>query len=151
MKRFLATISLGLGCLAFAAGAGAQTWERNPYGRRDADDYGRNGYRGYRQSPVDRVLSDLNQAESRAYLDGHERKHFNDAARSLQQFQERWARGKFDNGKLEKAIRNMEHLAQADRVSGWDRDMLARDINELQQFRAGGGYSYGRRYGSFRR
>ncbi len=154
MKRILTTIGLGLGFLAFATGAGAQTWERRHDRDRDRDDnpyYRNNGYTGYRQSPVEQVLSDLNRAESRAYLDGHERKHFDEASRNLQDFQARWASGRFDAGKLDKAIHNIEHLAQADRVRAWDRDTLSRDLNELQQFRAGGGANYDPGYAPYRR
>jgi hypothetical protein len=71
-------------------------------------------------------MSDLSQAASHAYLDGHERKHFDEVAGNLQDFQARWSRGHFDTGKLDKAIHNLEHLAQADRVRGRDREMLTR-------------------------
>ena len=84
-------------------------------------------------------MSDLSQAAERARLDGHERKHFDDVAGNLQEFEARWARGKFDTGKLDKAIHNLEHLAEADRVRGRDRDMLARDVEDLRQFRASRG------------
>jgi hypothetical protein len=81
-------------------------------------------------------MSDLDQAVRHAHLDGHELGHFNEVARSLQEFQSKWARGKFDSGKLDKAIHNLEHLAEADRVRGRDREMLSRDLYDLRQFRA---------------
>ena len=62
-----------------------------------------------------------------------------EVARSLQEFQSRWARGKFDTGKLDKAIHNLEHLADADRVRGRDREILSRDLYDLRQFRASRG------------
>jgi hypothetical protein len=96
------------------------------------------------------VLADLNMAASNARLDGHERKHFDEAARQLEQFEDRWAQGKFDSGKLHEAIEELEHLAKADRVSGRDREILARDSYDLRQFRSTRGrYSdYG--YGDYR-
>jgi hypothetical protein len=117
--------------------------------QRGYPDQGRYG-NGYGQgSLVGRVLSDLDRAARNAYLDGHERKHFDEAARKLQEFEERWAQGRFDNGKLDKAIENLDHLANADRVSGRDREMLARDVQDLRQFRSTGGrYSNG--YGDYR-
>lgn len=104
--------------------------EQGRYGN-DRYGYGRN-----QDSLIQRVLSDLNIAAANARLDGHERKHFDDAFRQLEQFDDRWARGKFDSGKLHEAIEDLEHLANADRVSGRDRDMLARDLQDLRQFRA---------------
>jgi len=64
-----------------------------------------------------------------------------EVADSLQDFQVRWSHGKFDTGKLDKAIHNLEHLAQADRVRVRDREILSRDLYDLRQFRATrGGY-----------
>lgn len=148
MKRFLTTILIGCGALSLSFAANAQTWGRDPYNNRNDRPYDNRGYDRRQQSPVDQVMSDLNRAAGRARLDGHERKHFEQAMRSLQEFQERWARGRFDNGKLDKAIDNLEHLAQADRVRGFDRNLLARDLNDLRQFRATGGrYNDNPRYG----
>ncbi len=156
----LSVVLLGSGVLVFTLAAGAQTWGQDQYGQPRYDPYSRSddpnyrdrGY-GYGQSQGDligRVMSDLNRAGSRAYMDGHERHHFDEVAGSLEDFQARLARGKFDTGKLDKAIRNLEHLAHADRVRGRDREMLTRDVYDLRQFRATrggyGGYGYGGRY-----
>ena len=146
MKRLCSLVLFGCGILTVCASA--QSWQQDPYYRDDARYRG--GYpqqgNGYeygsgrnQQSLVNRVMSDLDQAARRARLDGHEVDHFNEAARSLQEFQWTWARGKFDNGKLDKAIHNLEHLAQADRVRGRDREMLSRDLYDLRQFRASRG------------
>ena len=136
------------GCGVLAVGASAQSWQQDPYYRDDPHyrgGYSQQGY-GYgygygrnQQVLVDRVMSDLDQAARRARLDGHEVDHFNEVARSLQEFQSKWARGKFDTGKLDKAIHNLEHLAEADRVRGRDREMLSRDLYDLRQFRASRG------------
>lgn len=140
MKRLCSLILFGCGVLAL--GASAQTWQQDPYYRNDP--YDRGGYyseRGYgygygnQQFLIGRVMSDLDQAARRARLDGHEADHFNEVARNLQEFQSKWARGKFDSGKLDKAIHNLEHLAGADRVRGRDRDMLSRDLYDLREFR----------------
>ena len=149
--RRLSNVLIGFGVLLFTLSAGAQTWGRDQYGQprndpyyRDSDPYYRDRGYGYGQNEnylIDRVMSDLNQAASRAYLDSHERKHFDEVAGNLQDFQSRWSRGKFDTGKLDKAIHNLEHLAQADRVRDRDRQMLTRDLYDLRQFRdTRGGY-----------
>ena len=147
----LSSVLRSSGVLLFTLAAGAQTWGQDQYGqprndpnyRYDDPYYRQRGY-GYGQNQdylIGRVMSDLNQAASRAYLDGHERRHFDEVAGNLQDFQARWSRGRFDTGKLDKAIHNLEHLAQADRVRGRDREMLTRDLYDLRQFRATrGGY-----------
>ena len=151
----LSTVLLGSAVLFFTFGAGAQTWGRDQYGQPRYDPYYRNdnpnyrdrGYRQYQGDLIGRVMSDLNRAGSRAYIDGHERHHFDEVAGNLEDFQARLTRGKFDTGKLDKAIHNLEHLAQADRVRGGDRELLTRDLYDLRQFRATrGGYGYGGGY-----
>src|SRR5438874_1702505 len=130
MKRILSLVLLGSGVLAMTGAASAQSWPRDPYYRNDpqyrndpyycnggyTDDRYSYGYDRDSQYLIDRVMSDLDQAARRARLDGHEADHFNEVARNLQEFQSRWARGNFDTGKLDKAIHNLEHLAEADRV-----------------------------------
>jgi hypothetical protein len=146
MKRLSSLFLFGCGVLALDLAANAQTW-RGPYDTPRSDPYYRSpddryvqprsyGYRGNAQFLIGRVMADLNRAAERARLDGHERKHFDEVAGNLQEFEERWSRGKFDTGKLDKAIHNLEHLADADRVRGRDRDMLARDLEDLREFRA---------------
>jgi hypothetical protein len=154
MKRLCRVFLFGYGFLSLGLAAKAQTWEQDPYQRRRPDPYYRNrdgsgddrysqqrayGYGRNQQYLISRVMSDLNRAAGRARLDGHESKHFDEVAGNLQEFEARWARGKFDTGKLDKAIRNLEHLADADRVRGRDRDMLARDLEDLREFRASRG------------
>src|SRR5215831_6061830 len=141
----LFSVLFGCGVLFLTLSASAQTWGRDQYGQPRYDPYYRNNDpyyrpRGYgygdQEYLIGRVMSDLNQAASRAYLDDHERKHFDEVAGNLQDFQSRWSRGHFDTGKLDKAIHNLEHLAQAERVRGRDREMLTRDLYDLRQFRA---------------
>jgi hypothetical protein len=154
MKRLSSMILFGCGVLTLGLAANAQTWDRDPYYRQRSDPYYRNreGYTddrysqqreyGYGRNPqflIDRVMADLNRAADRARLDDHERNHFNEVAGNLREFEDRWARGKFDTGKLDRAIDGLKHLAEADRVRGRDRDMLARDIDDLRQFRASRG------------
>src|SRR6266567_1219027 len=119
MKHLCSLVLFGCGVLG--VGASAQGWQQDPYYRdnpRYRGGYSQQGY-GYgygrnQQALVDRVMSDLDRAASRARLDDHEVDHFNEVGRSLQEFQSKWARGRFDTGKLDKAIHNLEHLAEAD-------------------------------------
>lgn len=144
------------GVLVLGLTAVTQTWAQAPYYSQRDDPYyrGRGGYDGdpYSQQRsgygrnqgnlIGRVMSDLNRAAERARLDRHEVRHFDEVASSLREFDERWARGRFDTGKLDKAIHNLEHLADADRVHGRDRDLLARDLQDLREFRASRGRYY---------
>lgn len=102
-------------------------------------DYGRYGP-GYSATIVDRTLQDLRRAASNARLDGHERKHFHGAMKELEEFQDRWRRGRFETKHLDKAIDNLRHLANADRLHPRDRAILANDMGALRNFRASGGH-----------
>jgi hypothetical protein len=97
---------------------------------------GRYGYGRDSASLIGQVMSDLDMAASRARLDGHERGHFDQAMQKLEEFQGRWSQGNFDNGKLDKAIESLDHLANADRLSPRDRDILSHDLAALREFRS---------------
>lgn len=108
----------------------------------EAQDRGRMARRG--ASPVDRAMADLNRAARNArFVDGHERKHFDRAMQELGRFEDRWRDGRFDKGRLDKGIENIQHLVNSDRLHPSDRRMLARDLSELREFRARGGYDRG--------
>jgi hypothetical protein len=146
MKYLCSSVIICCGVLAVGASAQNGPQYGDPYYRGDRSDRGGYsqpaygyGYGSNQQFLVNRVMTDLDQAARRARLDEHEVNHFNEVARSLQDFQSKWARGKFDSGKLDKAIHNLEHLAEADRVRGRDREMLARDLYDLREFRASRG------------
>ena len=94
----------------------------------------------YESGIVDRTLHDLRRASWNGRLDGHERNHFNSAVKELEKFQDRWRDGRFDTGRLDKAIDSLRHLANADRLHPRDRSILASDLEALRNFRAGRGY-----------
>ncbi len=92
-------------------------------------------------SPVSRVLGDLDRARSYRNADGHERKHFENARRDLMRFQDNWMRGKFDRDRLDGAIENIDHLVGSRQIHPRDREILARDLSTLRDFRSRGGYN----------
>jgi hypothetical protein len=96
----------------------------------------RSGY-GY-SSPVPAVLRDVQYVWSRSRVDGHERDHFRKVIDSLQDFQDRAARGRFDTGRLDRAIDNLEHLAQAHQIHPQGRRMLTQRLYDLRAFREDG-------------
>jgi len=105
---------------------------------RDSGWYGRSGF-----GVIDRTMSDLRIAASRNRVDRHERDHFARAVNELQAFRYRLAQGRFDEGRLNRAIEDLEHLANARQLHPTDRRILARDMFQLRSFRnAQGGYRY---------
>lgn len=136
----------------------AQVYRDDPYYRDGRDAYGQPGgyrdnrdYRDYRDrgraDTVNRVIEDLRRARSYDYVDHHERKHFEHAERELVKFQDRYYSGRFDRHHLDEAINDLHHLVNARQVNPRDRDLLARDLDMLRDFRARGSYGYyDRRY-----
>jgi hypothetical protein len=154
MKRMLTLLAMAAGMTAVGGSAFGQA----PYGRDDRYGYGdRPGYGDYDRrnggwqrsgSPVDTVIRDLDRVNSRSrFVDSHDRKHLDKAREELFKFQDRWTSGKFDTGKLDKAVENLEHLMRADQIHPRDRQLLAEDMRMLRDFRSGRGSYRGGPYG----
>jgi hypothetical protein len=131
-----------IGGLAAAAASGqfrAPSWG-------DDDRWERQRRSPVRGDVVARVLGDLDRMRSYRRVDHHERKHFENARKDLLRFRDRWADGRFDRGRLDSAIDNLRHLVDSAQVHPRDREILARDLYALRDFRSyGGEYEYGRR------
>ncbi|MCC6537909.1 MAG: hypothetical protein IT162_10190 [Bryobacterales bacterium] len=123
------------------AGMSLATADDRGWGNRGGG-YGRDrgGY-GY-SNPVPAVLRDVQYVWSRSRVDGHERDHFRKVVQSLEQFQDRAARGHFDRGRLDRAINNLEDLAQAHQIHPQGRRMLTQRLYDLRAFREDGGRYY---------
>lgn len=136
MKRLIL-----LSCIA-AMAASAQWYprdrdrdrDRDRYEDRDDRDY--RGNRGGGLAVIDRALSDLERNRSWGRVDGHERRHMEQARYDLMRFRENWFRGKFDKDRLDGAIEHLNDLANADQVDRRDRRIFARDRDMLRDFRA---------------
>ena len=136
MRRML----LPFGALLLAVSASAQ-WQHF-----DDMDYGRDrlSERGpYRTDLIDRVLRDIDSPQPDAYVDRHDWHHFEDARKDLLRFQERWARGDFDKGRLSGAISNIHHLVESRYIDPRERQILDRDLWDLRSFRDHRGYDRG--------
>jgi hypothetical protein len=119
--------------LALVAGS---AWADDRYDRharsRASGIYGRNA------DPVGLTLRDVQHVWSRSRVDGHERDHFRKVVDSLQRFQEESSRGRFDRGRLDRAIDNLEDLAQADQIHPQGRQLLRQRLYDLRSFREDG-------------
>ena len=158
MIRFAASALLAAGLLVPALPASADDddylWGRDrwPQDRRDRDVYSRDRYGyGYGSgSPVQRAMQDLRRVESRSRVAGHNREHFYNAMDRLRTFDERLRReGRWDSGRLDKAIEDLKHLSEADELHPRDRAVMRDSLYALREFRSsrggGGYYGYGDR------
>jgi hypothetical protein len=99
---------------------------------------------------IRRVVWNTESAARRSWTDRHNQRHFERALRDLHRFQDRMAQGRFDRGRLDSAISNLNHLANARQIHPRDRAILQRDVFALRDFRAAARngrlpYSYGLR------
>lgn len=142
MRRML--LMLGSGMLLAALSANAQY----PDGRRGGyESNWQDRGRGYGGNVIERVLRDVDRAASYRDAARHEREHFDQARKNLTRFQDNWSRGKFDKDRLDGAIDDLHRLSGSDHLSRRDRDVLARDMEALRDFRESGGRANGyRRY-----
>lgn len=112
------------------------------YGRRSR---GRDsGLYGRHSDPVRLALRDVQNVWSLSRVDGHERAHFRKVIESLQRFQDQSLRGRFDRDRLDHAIDNLAHLAQADQIHPQGRQLLRQRLYDLRSLREDG------RYGRYR-
>ena len=142
MTSFTRWTLTAMAVLVFATVAFGQ-WRDDDYRNRgnryyDRDDYG--GRYG-RQSLglIDRVIADIDRAGYYGQSGG-DRHHLDHARNDLYRFREKWYGGKFDRGRLDSAIDNIHHVVDSRRVDPRERSSLTRDMYELRDFRATGGY-----------
>lgn len=136
MRQAFATGLLGCALLLSGAVADAQVYGRGYY------DGGR-VYGEYRRHDpgrdlFDRVWRDVERAESYSYRygDGGDRRRFNKLREELREFQDKWARGRFDRHELDDVIGALQRVLNDNRLDDRQRDALQEDIYELRDFRA---------------
>jgi len=142
--------ALAMTLLGASAGFGnAQGWHRadsDRYGREQYRDYDRDGRGG---SPVDATIRDLEQFARRTERrdSHHERVRFDNAIRNLSRFQDRYYRGKFDRGRLDQGIEDLDNVVKHNPLDRYARERLWNDLSNLRAFREDrGNFDYGRRY-----
>jgi hypothetical protein len=127
MQRFLSAAAIGL---AFTLTAGAQGYGGRP------GDYGR-GWGGYGEDVIGRTMADLSRVSAD---DQRDWKRVDHAQRELSKFRGKRARGEFDTHALDETIDELKRLTYSGRLNPRDREILARDIEPLREFRARRGY-----------
>jgi hypothetical protein len=142
MRQLLWNGLAGAGLLLLALNGNAQVRDR------DGGYYGRDyGYREETRFPMERVISDLNRAESNSRLDRGDWKRFDRARKEIADFQRTWSAGRFNRHELDQAIASMQRVVDARSLNYRDRAVLVDDLNRMREFRANsrGNYSYGYR------
>jgi hypothetical protein len=128
MRQFLRKGLIGSGLLLMASSGNAQVREHDRF-------------------PMERVMSDLNRAESNSRLDRGDRKRFDRARQEVAQFERKWSNGRYDRRELDQAIDSVQRVVDARSVNYRDRAALIDDLNRMREFRARSSapYSYGYR------
>jgi hypothetical protein len=91
---------------------------------------------------VQRVQEDMRRAADFARgapnikKDRKQIERWDNAQRSMSNFDKNLSRGKFDKGELDAAINDLKNVVDHNTLSSEDRDILNRDLGELRQFRA---------------
>ena len=114
-----------------AAGAVAQAQYR-PYSDRY---YGRESYNRGPGDLFGRVRADLDRAESNSNWNGGDRRRFSKVREELSEFQRSG-----DRHELNDAISALQKVVNDNRLDYRDRDVLARDLYQLRDFRARNGW-----------
>jgi hypothetical protein len=120
-----------------AAGLQAQVYARGSYenGRFTAEF----GHNAQERGPalLDRVRRDVDRAESESVqmASGGDHKRFNKVRGELGEFEGKLASGRFDKHELDDTIKNLQRVVNDNRMEYRDRDVLARDLAELREFR----------------
>ncbi len=138
MRRWTLTGLLMLACTG-AFGQSYGGYRDNPYyGGPSRDNRVYSG--SYGANPVDRAIDDLQRAASTSYYARKERGHFDHALRELSKFQNKSAQGRFDRHALDEGIGELSHLAGSRYLDPRLRETMARNADELRDFRANGAY-----------
>lgn len=141
MRRQFLLAALMTAAVAIPAAAqfrrGGPSYGGYSYGYGREGNYGAYG-RSMRGNPVRAAMSELDMIFRRARVDSHEADHFRKALRELADFDRNAARGRFDRGSLDSALRNMADLAQARQLHPRDRQVIRARMDDLYRLRNSG-------------
>ncbi|MBM3762295.1 MAG: hypothetical protein FJW36_18850 [Acidobacteria bacterium] len=104
-------------------------------GYRSSDPFGRPQPR----QSIDSIQTDLSRIGQRAAWDRWAVRQFSEAVDNLERFQLNAARGRFDRGRLDRAINNLNRLLTAPELHQRDKQRIAFHRDQLRQVRARNG------------
>jgi len=84
---------------------------------------------------IDQVQVDLNHGYDVWKVSGDDHKRLNKAGEQLREFAKQWHKGKFDKGNLNDSINAIQHVLDANHLSGPERDALWGDVDQLRKMR----------------
>jgi hypothetical protein len=135
MRLFARAGSIGAAIIVLAASAGAQ-YRGNPYYDRDDDRGAYPDIGAYRGGIVERTLSDLDRSRYAARGWRGNWKEMDKARNDLVRFRENWMRGRFDRDRIDGAIHHLDRVVDSGGLPPRERDLLARDLFDLRDFRS---------------
>lgn len=123
-----------------SAGAAAYAQYPGPYGDRGGygdrgQYYGHSDYNRNSGDLFGHLRADLERAEANSNWDGGDRRRFNKVREELSEFQRSGKRGELND-----TISALQHVVDSNRLAYRDRDVLARDLYQLRDFRARNGW-----------
>lgn len=93
-------------------------------------------YESQQRWPADQAIADLKAVSAHNTYNPREMERYDNAMTHLSQFAERLHQGRFDRGRLDHSISNVESILNKNPMDGRARDILNHDLNELRRLRA---------------
>ncbi len=93
-------------------------------------------YESQQRWPADQTIADLKAISAHNTYNPREMERYDNAMTHLSQFAERLHQGRFDRGRLDHSIKDIESILNKNPMDGRARDILNNDVNELRRLRA---------------
>jgi hypothetical protein len=116
------SLSLSLSALLLA---GTLLYAQRPY-----------PYEREQRWPADQTIADLKAVSAHNTYNPREMERYDNAMTHLSQFAEKLHQGRFDRGRLDHGIGNLESILNKNPMDGRARDILNHDLGELRRLRA---------------
>ena len=135
MRQLWIRSLVGSGLLLGALTLNAQNYPQQYQPRGDYNRYDQ-GREGWRNMMLNRVRSDLDNAQSRAIPFGGDRWRLARAKQALNDFQSRLNSGDYDRRPLDMAINNMQVVVDNNRLPYRFQQSLSNDVNRLRDLQS---------------
>ena len=84
---------------------------------------------------VNRAIEDLRHLERRDAFGGEDRDRYNHAMRALADFDRSISENRFDRGRLDEAIEQLDHVTRSRMLEARERDRVLDDLRDLRRLR----------------